>query len=461
MGDLPAARGHVEEADRLVEDACASVAGPRTGRSRRQRIALGTATPAAAVPASTKPRASLRGTRPGRARSQLAVTALAERRISRPAIRPPRSAATERAIAMHRTHDGGEIEGMSAASCGGSTPRRCAANGESTAARAGARDGVSVPASSGIAGLSDEGLRRNYLNKVDAHREIVAALARRTRAAPPVAGSGAPPHLAGEANLREPFERLVDTGLRLNELRSAAELHEFLIDEATELSRRRARAAGAGVARRPATRRLAACRTARMRRRCCRRRHAVARGGAPHPRREPAPRPGRRRTELDQRSCLVAPLIAQRELLGYLYADIEGAFGRFHDADRDLLGDAREPGGGGARQRRAGRGAGAQGGRAHRAAQLEQRASELAIINSIQQGMAAELDFQAIVDLVGDKLREVFSTRRHRHLLVGRADATGCTTLYAYEHGDAHHGAAATDRDADGPLSSAATDAPL
>ena len=41
---------------------------------------------------------------------------------------------------------------------------------------------------------------------------------------------------------------------------------------------------------------------------------------------------------------------------------------------------------------------------------LEQRASELAIINSIQQGMAAELDFQAIVDLVGDKLREVLHT---------------------------------------------------
>ena len=41
---------------------------------------------------------------------------------------------------------------------------------------------------------------------------------------------------------------------------------------------------------------------------------------------------------------------------------------------------------------------------------LEQRANELAIINSIQQGMAAELDFQAIVDLVGDKLREVFGS---------------------------------------------------
>ena len=42
--------------------------------------------------------------------------------------------------------------------------------------------------------------------------------------------------------------------------------------------------------------------------------------------------------------------------------------------------------------------------------ETEQRAAELAVINSIQQGMAAKLDFQAIVDLVGDKLREVFGT---------------------------------------------------
>ena len=41
--------------------------------------------------------------------------------------------------------------------------------------------------------------------------------------------------------------------------------------------------------------------------------------------------------------------------------------------------------------------------------ETEQRATELAVINRIQEGMAAELDFQAIVDLVGDKLREVFA----------------------------------------------------
>src|SRR5450755_2847302 len=40
--------------------------------------------------------------------------------------------------------------------------------------------------------------------------------------------------------------------------------------------------------------------------------------------------------------------------------------------------------------------------------ETEQRAAELAVINRIQEGMAAELDFQAIIDLVGDKLREVF-----------------------------------------------------
>ncbi len=41
---------------------------------------------------------------------------------------------------------------------------------------------------------------------------------------------------------------------------------------------------------------------------------------------------------------------------------------------------------------------------------LAQREAELQIINSIQQGLAAELNFQAIVDLVGDKLRNALNT---------------------------------------------------
>jgi GAF domain-containing protein/DNA-binding response OmpR family regulator len=42
--------------------------------------------------------------------------------------------------------------------------------------------------------------------------------------------------------------------------------------------------------------------------------------------------------------------------------------------------------------------------------ETEQNAAEMAVINSVQQGLAAELNFQAIVDLVGTKLREIFHT---------------------------------------------------
>jgi transcriptional regulator with GAF, ATPase, and Fis domain len=40
----------------------------------------------------------------------------------------------------------------------------------------------------------------------------------------------------------------------------------------------------------------------------------------------------------------------------------------------------------------------------------EQRAAELAVINSVQQGLAAELNFHAIIDLVGDKIAEIFDS---------------------------------------------------
>jgi GAF domain-containing protein/CheY-like chemotaxis protein/anti-sigma regulatory factor (Ser/Thr protein kinase) len=64
----------------------------------------------------------------------------------------------------------------------------------------------------------------------------------------------------------------------------------------------------------------------------------------------------------------------------------------------------------------------------------QQRAAELAVINSIQQGLAAELNFQAIVDLVGDKLREVLHTGE---IGIRWYDALANLVhfLYEYEHG--------------------------
>jgi len=43
--------------------------------------------------------------------------------------------------------------------------------------------------------------------------------------------------------------------------------------------------------------------------------------------------------------------------------------------------------------------------------ETDERAAELAIINGVQQGLAAELDLQAMYDLVGDKIREIFDAQ--------------------------------------------------
>ena len=61
------------------------------------------------------------------------------------------------------------------------------------------------------------------------------------------------------------------------------------------------------------------------------------------------------------------------------------------------------------------------------------------MINSVQQGMAAELDFQAIIDLVGDKLREVFDAQRHRHLVCSTHERQPRSCTYAFEHGVRQH----------------------
>jgi signal transduction histidine kinase/DNA-binding response OmpR family regulator/putative methionine-R-sulfoxide reductase with GAF domain len=65
----------------------------------------------------------------------------------------------------------------------------------------------------------------------------------------------------------------------------------------------------------------------------------------------------------------------------------------------------------------------------------EQRAAELSVINSVQQGLAAELDFKAIIDLVGDKVAEIFASK---DMAIGLHDrATGIVTMpYYIEHGE-------------------------
>ena len=257
-----------------------------------------------------------------------------------------------------------------------------------------------------------KGLRRNYLNKIPFNRAIIAAwLAHASKRKLPK--QSIPAHLAVESDVREPFQRLADTGLRLNAQRTAEALHAFVVEEATELSGaervllvlerdgKRELAHSLLPPDEDAKKLLAAIDPYLA---DVRRTRTASLVHTPQP-----------ATALKQRSRIVAPLIVQSELLGYLYADMDGLYGRFDDTDRDMLGLLANQAAvaldnaqwsQGLEQKVAQRTEELSASKAV----IEQRANELAIINSIQEGMAAELNFQAIVDLVGDKLREVFKT---------------------------------------------------
>ena len=344
-------------------------------------------------------------------------------------------ATSRRAIALHRAKNLAWLDGMEPPVLWWRHAQALRANGlhkEADAALARAYRFVVER----NAQVSDEGLRRNAFNKQPEVRELLAAWIAHARASR-LSKAAREAHLAVQANLREPFERLVDTGLRLNEIRTEPELREFLVDEVTELSGAERvllvlefdgdmQIGGALLPQGESEAELL---------------HAVTPWLLEARRtRSTALRHGPENAEpIDQRSCLVVPLTAQRDLLGFIYADIEGLFGRFHDGDAQLLGMlaaqaaltlANVRGAEALERKVEERTAEARGAQA----QAEERAGELALINSIQQGVAAKLDFRRIVDLVGDRLNEVFDTG---DLSIRWWDpATGLIHfLYEIEHG--------------------------
>jgi GAF domain-containing protein len=127
----------------------------------------------------------------------------------------------------------------------------------------------------------------------------------------------------------------------------------------------------------------------------------------------------------DQRSCVVAPLLVNGEVVAYLYADVDGSAGRFNDVDRDLLAALAVQGAHALTH---------QSAIDRLATENVQRDAELTVINSIQQGISRAFDFQATVDLVGDKLRGVFASD---DLMIAWHDAQAdvARLLYVVQHG--------------------------
>jgi len=338
--------------------------------------------------------------------------------------------ASGRAVRAQQARRGSVAGGFqTAADIGWLHHRALAACGQQAGAAA-ALERAYAALCAGAASLGDEGLRRSWLHAPRGHAELLAAwLAAARRARRPEAAR--PPHLGGSGAGTEALARLADVGLRMNAVRREADLHEFLIEEIAELIGARRVIVlldGAGGRPRVAAAALPAGETA----------EALVAAIDPwldEARRDEAPRlrHGPEGADaIDQRSCLIVPMLAQRALLGLVYVDLEGLFGRLHDGDRDLLATLAAQAAVALVNLRTQEGLERQV--AERTAALERRAGQLALVTGIQQGMASRLDFRAIVSLVGDRLREVLQTG-DVHILWLDGTTGMLTPLYAYESG--------------------------
>ena len=67
--------------------------------------------------------------------------------------------------------------------------------------------------------------------------------------------------------------------------------------------------------------------------------------------------------------------------------------------------------------------------------ETEQRTAELAVINSVQEGLASELDIKAIYEMVGEKMRNIFNPQVI-DIVTYNAKENLIEDQYAYEKGD-------------------------
>ncbi|HEV8105548.1 MAG TPA: GAF domain-containing protein, partial [Gaiellaceae bacterium] len=97
-------------------------------------------------------------------------------------------------------------------------------------------------------------------------------------------------------------------------------------------------------------------------------------------------------------SWLGVPLKAERRTVGLLVVQSYTKDVRYGEQEKELLAFV-------------GQHVGAALSRARAIEETRQRNAELALVNSVQEALAGELELQAIYDVVGDKLQEVFDAQ--------------------------------------------------
>ena len=267
----------------------------------------------------------------------------------------------------------------------------------------------------GIASLSDEGLRRNYLNKVKINREIIEEWAQQAAIRKINLDLKDP----SSGNIQAQLQRQLAIGVRLNERREVQALTDFVMDELIELS--------------------GAERAMLLFINESNEQHIVASYGYSDLEQEsfipqvsvlldvvektssqvllqnidPKNINSTARDQYEALSILCVPLISRGKLSGWIYADNHSIFGEFTQADVDLVASFANQVA--AAIENAQLYQGLEQRVKERTAELsasnealEQLNAELGIINSVQAGLASKLDFQEIIDLVGEKIQEIF-----------------------------------------------------
>jgi PAS domain S-box-containing protein len=268
-----------------------------------------------------------------------------------------------------------------------------------------------------IASLSDAGLRRNYLNKVEVNRHILLEWTKQAAQRGLVLEGST--QLSG--NLQEQFRRLVAIGIRMNEPREENELLKFIMDQLIELN-------GAERALLLLTSKNGNWKVAANRGYAKDQDEPALAGLAPlieDVKRAPRPmmkQPDAAEDPTQATSKMCVPLSTRGQMIGMMYVENADVFGRFSEADLDLLSAfANQVATAientrlyeGLEQRVAERTAELQASNAS----LDQRAAELAIINSVGDAMAKQLDVDTVTQIVGDKVRDIFKSESVNILL--------------------------------------------
>ncbi len=298
------------------------------------------------------------------------------------------------------------------------------------------------------AAITDRGLRRAFLSRSTFNQNIILEWVRQAHHR----GEPLTPLLdvqSGEGNIQQQFKRLLDTGTRLASQSDPSSMLSFIMEEFVDLSgaervllslrnedaesfSKIERSYGIDVEEQGQVFEMASTLIDQA---VLSRQAVIAQGVGDVEEGDPP--------EIHLRSVIVVPLVSHARVLGMLYADVREIFGAFNRQDADLLTLLANQSASalenaqlieGLERTVSERTADLQVANSS----LEERLAELALINSVQEGLASKLDIKAIFELVGKRISEIFAGNGVS-LYTYDAETDMSEAMYILENGVRHY----------------------